>query len=81
MNSEDFDVNCISDSIDDTEDNSDVVSRQWKIKINRRYTGRRAGSEDVSWNLTATYGIEPTAKIVSTNKMAILILMARAKQR
>ncbi len=60
------DVECISGNIDDTDTDSDVVARQWKIKINRRYRGE-GRIRNVSWNLTATYGVdEPDEECATT---------------
>ncbi len=50
---DDDDFECISGNIDE----DDVVARQWKIKINRRYRGE-GRIRNVSWNLTATHGVD-----------------------
>ena len=53
---DDDDFECISGNVDE----DDVVARQWKIKINRSYRGQ-GRIRNVSWNLTATHGVDEPA--------------------
>ena len=66
-NDEDYDVKCLSGNIDDTDANSDVVARQWKMTVTRKYTGL-GRIRNVSWKLTATFGIDkPTDTCVNND--------------
>ena len=57
-------LDCKNRNFNDDIDDDDVVSRQWKITVARSYTGR-GQIRNVSWKLSATYGVEPNAECVS----------------
>lgn len=48
-------LRCLSDGINEAQ----VISRQWHIKIDRRYGGENE-VRSVKWTLEGTYGVEPT---------------------